>query len=147
MHYLNEEEQNAIIAHELGHIVHSDFILMTVVFAIPLILLTIARWAYYTARFSSWRSRDDDGSSLYLALFAIAVLSYIMYYVGYLISLIVSRIRDYYADRHAAEVMENPNALSTALVKISYGLLVDHGSDLKDRNRSRLWFCRFFDTV
>ena len=138
LHYLNEEEQNAVMAHEMGHVVHSDFILMTVVFAIPLVLLTIARWAYYTARFSSWRSKDDEGSYLAIALFAVAVLSYIAYYIGYLISMIISRTREYYADSHAAEVMENPNALSTGLVKIAYGLLVDHGSDLKDRNRSRV---------
>ena len=138
LHYLNEEEQNAVMAHELGHVVHSDFILMTVVFAIPLVLLTIARWAYYTARFSSWRSKDDEGSYIYLALFAVAILSYIAYYIGYLISMILSRIREYYADRHAAEVMQNPNALSTGLVKIAYGLLVDHGGDLKERNRSRV---------
>ena len=138
LHYLNEDEQNAVIAHEMGHVVHSDFILMTVVFAIPLVLLTIARWAYYTARFSSLKSRDDDAQYVYLALFAIAVLSYIAYYIGFLISMVISRIREYYADKHAAEVMENPNALATGLVKIAYGLLVDHGGDLKERNRSRV---------
>ncbi len=123
--YLNEEEQAAVLAHELGHVVHSDFILMTVVFAIPLVLLTIARWSYYTAIFSSRGSRDRDASYLYLLLIAIAVLSYLAYLLGYLISLIVSRIREYYADSHAAEVLENPNALSTGLVKIAYGLLYE----------------------
>jgi len=52
LHYLDEQEQRAVVAHDLGHIVHNDFILMTVVFAIPLILLTIARWSYYAVRFS-----------------------------------------------------------------------------------------------
>jgi hypothetical protein len=75
---------------------------------------------------------------LAIALFAVAILSYVAYYIGYLISMMISRIREYYADRHAAEVMENPNALSTGLVKIAYGLLVDHGTDLKDRNRSKI---------
>jgi len=36
IHYLDEGEQSAVVAHELGHVVHNDFILMTVVFAIPL---------------------------------------------------------------------------------------------------------------
>lgn len=138
LHYLNKKEQNAVFAHELGHVVHSDFILMTVVFAIPLLLLTVARWAYYSGIISSRRrSGDSDNASyLALALIAIAVLSYISYYLSFLISLIVSRIREYYADEHSAEVLENPNALATGLVKIAYGLLAE--SNIEDRKRSRV---------
>ncbi|HUW89364.1 MAG TPA: M48 family metalloprotease, partial [Candidatus Nanopelagicaceae bacterium] len=128
-----------VVAHELGHIVHNDFILMTVVFAIPLILLTIARWSYYTARFSSFRSSKDDnaGSYIGLALIVVAVVSYISYYIGYLISLVVSRIREYFADQHAAELTENPNHLSTALVKIAYGLLASGTeTEIKEKQKS-----------
>ena len=141
LEYLNEKEQNAVFSHELGHVVHSDFIIMTIVFAIPLVLLTIARWAWYTSMFSGRRrSSDDDANVLYLLLIAVAVLSYISYYLGYLISLMVSRVREYYADQHAAEVLEDPNALSTGLVKIAYGLLVDRdiNVDVKERNRSKV---------
>ena len=116
--HLNKEEQSAVVAHEMGHIVHNDFILMTVVFAIPLILLTIARWSYYAARFSGVSKSSKSNSSGYigLALLAISLISWISYYIGYLVSLFVSRIREYYADQHSAEVLENPNYLSTALV-------------------------------
>ena len=141
LEYLNEKEQNAVFSHELGHVVHSDFIIMTIVFAIPLVLLTIARWAWYTSMFSGRRrSSDDDANVLYLLLIAVAVLSYISYYLGYLISLMVSRVREYYADQHAAEVLEDPNALSTGLVKIAYGLLVDRdiNTNVKERNRSKV---------
>jgi Zn-dependent protease with chaperone function len=136
--YLNKREQNAVFSHELGHVVHSDFIIMTIVFAIPLVLLTVARWAYYASWFSGRRSSkdSDEANVLRIALIAIAVLSFISYYLGYLISLIVSRIREYYADEHSAEVLEDPNALSTGLVKIAYGLLVD--GNVKERNKSRV---------
>ena len=139
LHYLDENEQRAVVAHELGHIVHNDFILMTVVFAIPLVLLTVARWSYYTARFSSFRSSKDDdaGSYIGLALIVVAVVSYISYYIGYLISLVVSRIREYFADQHAAELTENPNYLSTALVKIAYGLLANGTkAEIKEKQKS-----------
>jgi Zn-dependent protease with chaperone function len=144
LHYLNKKEQNAVFAHELGHVVHSDFILMTVVFAIPLVLLTIARWAYY-ASFYSGRRRSgdgDDASYLAIALIAIAALSYISYYLSYLISLIVSRVREYYADEHSAEVLEDPNALATGLVKIAYGLLVD--GNIEERKKSKVRALRGF---
>jgi len=141
LQFLDENEQTAVVAHELGHVVHNDFILMTVVFAIPLILLTIARWSYYAVRFSSLkRSRDsDEGSYVFLVLIAVAVLSYISYYIGYLVSLVISRIREYYADEHAAELTENPNYLSTGLVKIAYGLLLGGTEEeIKQRNKSRV---------
>ncbi len=135
--YLNKKEQDAVFSHELGHVVHSDFILMTVVFAIPLLLLTIARWAYYASFFSRRSSRDSDDAALIgVALIAIAALSYLTYYISYFISLIISRIREYYADEHSAEVLENPNALATGLVKIAYGLLVD--GNIEERKKSRV---------
>ena len=139
LHYLDEHEQRAIVAHELGHIVHNDFILMTVVFAIPLILLTIARYCYYAVRFSSLRrSRDNDaGSYIFLVLIGVAIVSYISYYIGFLISLFVSRIREYFADQHAAELTEDPNLLSTALIKIAYGLLATGTeAEIKEKRKS-----------
>ncbi len=142
LHYLDEDEQSAVVAHELGHVVHNDFILMTVVFAIPLILLTIARWSYYAVRFSGLfkSSKDDDaGSYIVLGLIVVAIVSYISYYIGYLVSLFVSRIREYYADQHAAELTENPNTLSTALVKIAYGLIAGGTeAEIKERQKSKV---------
>jgi len=139
LHYLDEDEQTAVLAHELGHVVHNDFILMTVVFAIPLILLTIARWSYYAARFSNIGRDREKGGYLPLILIVVAVLSYIAYFIGYLTSLFISRIREYYADQHAAELTENPNDLSTALVKIAYGLLIGGSEvEVKERNKSKV---------
>jgi Zn-dependent protease with chaperone function len=138
LEYLNEKEQNAVFSHELGHVVHSDFIIMTIVFAIPLVLLTVARWAYYASWFSGRRSTSDsdEANALKMALIVIAALSFISYYIGFLISLIVSRIREYYADEHSAEVLEDPNALSTGLVKIAYGLLIE--GNVKEVKKSRV---------
>ncbi|MFO7797361.1 MAG: zinc metalloprotease HtpX [Promethearchaeati archaeon] len=139
LEFLDKDEQKAVLAHELGHVVHSDFILMTIVFAIPMILLTIARWAYYASFFSRRGSTDSDGAAtIGIALIAISILSYISYYIGFLIALIVSRIREYYADEHSAELLENPNHLSTGLVKIAYGLVADQGVKIEERNKSKV---------
>ncbi len=136
--HLNKKEQNAVFAHELGHVVHSDFIIMTLVFAIPLVLLSVARWAFYASYFSRRRSSSSESASyLRIALIAIAVLSYLSYYIAQLISLIVSRIREYYADEHAAEVLNDPNPLSTGLVKIAYGLLIDKEVEVLAKSRVR----------
>ncbi|MFO8017594.1 MAG: zinc metalloprotease HtpX [Promethearchaeia archaeon] len=135
--YLDKEEQKAVMAHELGHVVHNDFILMTVVFAIPLLLLTIARWAYYASFFSGGRSSQRGGSYMRLVFIAVAVLSYVAYYIGYLISLFISRIREYYADEHSADLLEDPNALSTGLVKIAYGLVREGAGEEEKKSAVR----------
>ncbi len=135
LEHLNKREQKAVVAHELGHVVHNDFIIMTLVFAIPLILYTIARWAFYSAWFN--RGNGESALAMRLALYAIAILSFIAYYIGFLISLLVSRIREYYADEHAAQVLEDPNALSTALVKIAYGLLKYNAKEETAKSRAR----------
>jgi heat shock protein HtpX len=109
---LDPDERNVVVAHELGHIVHWDFVVMTAAAAVPLVLYVL----YITMR-RAGRRRDRGG---YAAL--IGFLSFIAYIVSQYIVLLLSRIREYYADRFAGEVTNNPDALSTALVKIAYGL-------------------------
>jgi hypothetical protein len=47
----------------------------------------------------------------------------VFYIVGTYLMLYLSRTREYFADRFAAETTGNPNALSRALVKIAYGII------------------------
>ncbi|MBI5567887.1 MAG: M48 family metalloprotease [Chloroflexi bacterium] len=123
---LDGEEYQAVVAHELGHIAHWDFVVMTVAAAIPLIL-------YVLYRFSISRGRNKEGA--YLAV--VGVVSYVAYIVSQFIALLLSRVREYYADQFAAEVTGNPNALSSALVKVAYGLATaprdkkDRGADIR----------------
>lgn len=109
---LDPDERNAVVAHELGHIAHWDFVVMTMAAAVPLVLYVL----YITTR-RAGRKRDRGG---YAAL--IGLLSYIAYLVSQFIVLLLSRVREYYADQFSAEVTKKPDALSTALVKIAYGL-------------------------
>jgi heat shock protein HtpX len=108
---LDGEEHQAVVAHELGHIAHWDFVVMTIAAAVPLIL-------YMLYRFSISRGRNREG--LYLA--AVGVVSYIVYVISQFIALLLSRVREYYADQFAAQVTGNPNALASALIKVAYGL-------------------------
>lgn len=128
LNYLNPEEQVAVIGHEMGHIVHNDFIVMTFVSAIPVLFYTIFRITINSYRYGGKVSRggsDKSGAYLEAARIAIAILSYMMYILGYLVSLMLSRIREYWADEFSAMETQNPNALSTSLVKIAYGILQD----------------------
>jgi Zn-dependent protease with chaperone function/Zn-finger nucleic acid-binding protein len=103
---LTPREVQAVVAHELGHIVHRDFILMSIVQAAPLIL-------YYIYR-SLRRSRDKGA--------AIAVTALGLYILSQYGVLGFSRNREYHADRFSGEATGDPSLLASALTKIGYGL-------------------------
>ena len=104
---LTPEEFRAVVAHELGHIKHRDFVIMTMVQALVLMLWSL----YYSSRFNAGRN------NWYIMLSA-----YVAYWASYYASLFLSRIREFMADYASAQITGNPNHLSYALVKIAYGL-------------------------
>jgi hypothetical protein len=122
----------AIAAHEVGHITHNDFVVMTVIAAVVLLFYVIAMGAYYTARFSRGGGRNA-GQAAALAII-VAVVAYVVYILANYISLLISRYREYWADEFAADSTRQPNKLSSALVKIAYGLATEgRGLDKKAR--------------
>ncbi len=112
---LDSGERQAVVGHELGHIAHWDFVVMTVAAVVPLVLYVLYRTTL------TGRRRDDSGKAgAYLAL--VGIVSFIAYIVSHYIVLLLSRTREYYADRFAGEATGDPDALSGALVKVAYGL-------------------------
>jgi heat shock protein HtpX len=135
MDLLDPEERQAVVAHELGHIAHWDFVVMTMAAAIPLLLYVI----YITTR-SSGRRKGRSGE--YAAL--IGLLSYLAYVVSQFIVLLLSRIREYYADQFSGDQTRNPDALSSALVKIAYGLARAPKEEGKKKDDARMVAGRAF---
>lgn len=124
--YLDTEGQKAVIAHELGHIVNRDFIVMT----IAATLLEILYEVYYVflrkRRRSSGRKKGDVTP-------LIGALSYALYLIGTYVVLYLSRTREYLADQFSARCTHNPDALSMALVKIAYGIATEADSESTER--------------
>ena len=100
---LTPEEVNAVIAHEMGHIVHWDFVVMTLASLVPLLLWEL--YAFLT----------DEVPLVSLAAYA-------SYWASRYGVLSLSRSREYYADQFAAQVTHSPALLSSALLKIGYGM-------------------------
>jgi Zn-dependent protease with chaperone function len=109
----DEEETAAVMAHELGHIVHWDFVVMTVAATVPMVLYVIYRFGIRAGR-----GRGKGAGAITL----VALGAFVAYLISQYIVLFLSRVREYYADQHAALATRNPNALASALVKIAYGL-------------------------
>ena len=120
--YCNTREKRAVIAHELGHIVHNDFVIMTVISAIPILFYIIARGCFESAK----RPGGGKGKG-YVAI--VGVIAFALYIITQFFVLLVSRYREYWADGFSARTTRDPNALSSALVKIAYGLASEGKGD------------------
>jgi heat shock protein HtpX len=122
---LDEEEVEAVVGHELGHLKHRDVQVMMFVSILPAIFSYLG----YSMLWSSYRGRDDRGSG---GAAAIAALSMLMYFVLTLFTLHLSRLREYFADRHSASIVdEGPRKLSEGLAKI-----VDYTRRVKQTRRN-----------
>ncbi|RLG41401.1 MAG: protease [Thermoproteota archaeon] len=110
---LNEREIEAVLGHELAHVLHRD----TLVSAMA---ATIAGAISYLAYLGRWGlffggSREERDSAPVLA----AALSLILVPIAAtLIRLAISREREYKADEEGARITGRPIALSNALIKI-----------------------------
>jgi len=119
---LNKEEVTGVIGHELGHIRHRDFLIMTALSSLPLLAYLIFRGTFEAAWLSGRTSRKKEGGGLAAALFVVAILSYIIYIVSLLFVMRLSRLREHYSDAYSAYVTGSPRSLASALTKITYGL-------------------------
>ena len=104
---LDERELNAVVAHEVGHVKHWDFAVMTVAAVIPMALYL----AYLVARGSD---RNEAR--------AVAIGAYVAYLVSQLTLLALSRARETAADHWSCQTTGDGDALASALVKIAYGM-------------------------
>jgi len=111
---LTPEEANAVLAHEFGHIEHWDFAIVTLAALAPMLLY---QFYVVTHRINQLR--------------AVAYGAYLCYLVSQFIVLLLNRTREYLADHYAAEVTHAPDDLSSALVKIAYGMVRENGEYLK----------------
>jgi Zn-dependent protease with chaperone function/Zn-finger nucleic acid-binding protein len=113
---LEPDEVEGVVAHELGHARNWDMALMTLANLVPLLLYYLYRVAMDYAAGGKENKKEGWWG------WAVGVGAYVLYIISEYIVLWFSRTREYYADRFAGRVTGNPNALSSALIKIAYGL-------------------------
>jgi len=109
---LEPEEVEAVVGHELGHVRHRDVQVMMFVSVLPALLYYVGYSLYFSARYS--RDREKSSGAAFLGS-----MSMLLYFVLTLLSLHLSRLREYYADRHSVSIVnEGTRKLSEALAKI-----------------------------
>lgn len=110
---LEKEEVEAVIGHELGHLKHRDVQVMMFISILPAIFYYIGYSFIFSSMFG--RRRDDSGSVGAI----VGIISIFLYWVLTFFTLYLSRLREYYADRHGASIVDDgPRKLSEGLAKI-----------------------------
>jgi heat shock protein HtpX len=124
---LNRDELEAVLAHELTHIIDRDtrLLIVTIVFVGMISFLAQLLWSSIRfAVFTRGRSRRGGGVIVLVAIAAVVM------FVGYLLALVLrfalSRRRELLADAGSVELTKNPDALISALMKISQNAEVPH---------------------
>ncbi len=122
---LETEEVEAVIGHELGHLKHRDVQVMMFVSILPAIFYFIGYSLLLSSMFNRRDSRDSGGAAI------IGIASLVLYWILTIFTLYLSRIREYFADRHSASIVEDgPRKLSEGLAKI-----VNHTNAVKHSRR------------
>jgi len=120
---LDEGEVEAVIGHELGHLKHRDVQIMMAVSILPALFTYMG----YMFMFSGSSNRKNEGGNS--ALIGIVFIGFS--WVLNMFILYLSRLREYYADRHSAAVVDNgAQKLSSGLAKIV------HTTKMGNRSRS-----------
>jgi heat shock protein HtpX len=109
---LNRDELEAVLAHELSHVKNRDILTMTMASFIAMIASMIMQNFFFSAMFGG---RNREGGNWII----VWIVSIIVYAISTLLILALSRYREFAADRGSALITRNPQALISALSKIS----------------------------
>ncbi|HOC48856.1 MAG TPA: M48 family metallopeptidase [Bacteroidales bacterium] len=112
---LNDEELEAVIAHELTHIRNRDVRLLIISIIFVGIFAFLTEALVRSVRFSGGSSGRKDGRAVAVAL----MLAAVGYFLSSIFRFAISRQREYMADGGSAMMTKNPLALASALEKIS----------------------------
>jgi heat shock protein HtpX len=113
---LDDDEVEAVLGHELGHLKHRDVQVMMVVSFLPALFYYIGYSLMLSGMFGGGGNQNKNGGGNN-ALIGIAFMAFS--WILTLFTLYLSRLREYYADRHSAAIVENgAEKLSTGLVTI-----------------------------
>ncbi len=112
---LNDEELEAVIAHELTHIRNRDVRLLIISIVFVGIFAFIAETLFRSMRFGRIGRDRKGGAGIIIAV----LLAFVGYLLATLFRFALSRKREYLADAGSAELTRRPLALASALRKIS----------------------------
>ena len=125
---LDPQEIEGVLAHELTHVANRDVAVMTIASFFAMVAATLARFGLFGGMFGGG-DRDRGGAPVWLILFAVSLITYV---VSYVLMMMISRYREYAADRGSALITGAPENLMSALQKIASRITQIPQRDLRE---------------
>lgn len=115
LNLMSREEVAGVIAHELAHIKNRDTLIMTITATVAGAISMIANFGMF---FGGSRENNNQGPGIVasLALMILAPLA------AMVVQMMISRTREYAADRLGAEIVGNPLWLASGLQRLEQGV-------------------------
>ncbi|MDX6468781.1 MAG: heat shock protein HtpX [Gaiellaceae bacterium] len=132
---LEPQEIEAVLAHELSHIANRDVLIMTLASFFAMLAALITRWGLYFGMwgggFGGGNNRDNNNNQVPVWLI-VFVVSIVTYAISFILIRMISRYREYAADRGSALITGAPENLMSALQKIASGITQIPQQDLRE---------------
>jgi heat shock protein HtpX len=112
---LNQAELDGVLAHELTHVQNRDVLVMTIASFFASIAAFIVQMGLFFGGGFGNDDNDNNGPSFAVVL----IVSGLVYVISFVLLHMLSRYREFAADRGSAIITGRPSALSSALLKIS----------------------------
>jgi heat shock protein HtpX len=120
---LDEPEVEAVLAHEISHVAHRDVAVMTIASGLGMLAGLLTRIMFYSEIFGGMgggrNNNNNSGGQLVLIEMIVMLVSVVVYFVSFLLTMALSRYRELAADRSGAILIGRPSLLASALVKIT----------------------------
>ncbi len=117
---LEEPEVEAVLSHELSHVAHRDVAVMTIASGLGMIAGLLTRVMFYSEIFGGGGGNNNNSQSQAVFIEMIIMLvSVVVYFISFLLTMALSRYRELSADRSGALLIGRPALLASALVKIT----------------------------
>lgn len=115
---LQKDEVEAVLGHELTHIMNSDvrLLIISIIFTGMVGFICQMYWSFIHHTF---RARGKKDGRVILFMMAVGAVLWVGYIVTTLTRFAISRRREFMADAGAVEMTKNPEALMRALMRIA----------------------------
>jgi heat shock protein HtpX len=131
---LEPREVEGVLAHELSHIANRDVLIMTLASFFAMLAGLLTRWGLLFG--GGGRSREG-GAPVWLIVVAVSIVTYVL---SFILIRMISRYREYAADRGAALITGAPENLMSALQRIASNITRIPQQDLRQVEAMNAFF-------
>jgi len=116
---LEPAELEAVLGHEITHVVNRDVVVMTIASFFASIAAFITQFGFLFGGGFGGNNRNNSNNN---GFFVVILVSAAVYVISFLLLQALSRYREFAADRGSAIITGRPSALISALLKIDGGM-------------------------